>query len=592
MGRPKLFYGQTAHSAILQENRVEFGGEDIEEEDEADYIWSNPKIVDFGAAILEWMPPPEISARAFRRYFSVTFSISTHEHTIRAFHDTFWQMFGSRLATGGSKKQQKLAEIAEELSKNTCKNVAQTPANNDEFLQSHSGRWEAIGLMMLMFGSLAFMIPENDPQSKELIPEGMSSKEYAISMLECADACLMICDELNAQSNIIAIMLFYRCCCLQGIVNVEGDTSLDLWRRAGSLLSTITGYGLHTMTHTNGSQSLLFAELQKRIFAVSFMWSMHLSAFLGRPPPLSSRYALTPAPLDVADRALLTDDLGALLADLDENGWNTHNKIYPATIIRASYLSSFMYEDILEISLGQPQQPQQVSARIAHLRVRLANYQAQLPPIFRIPVTKKTFDTRSVWEVTSIAQIQLANNHQLFLVERIEHPEKDEQRHLEAAASMLNIVIVIWNERDRMPEHLDELHWAITNYGIPAASALSVALWKQTNAPRAHPPTPGRADIIMDLSVFLTCLDWISPSDGNYVLCKRSRKLIKHILDGILDPKPVNAVKQSSNGTLAGLDFGAFDMGPTGIPDMSSWGAELEEWFSGDWASAPRADFG
>ena len=97
----------------------------------------------------------------------------------------------------------------------------------------------------------------------------------------------------------------------------------------------------------------------------------------------------------------------------------------------------------------------------------------------------------------------------------------------------------------------------------------------------------------MDLSVFLTCLDWISPSDGNYVLCKRSRKLIKHILDGILDPKPVNSSgAQVESGALAGLDFGAFDLSATGVPDMSTWGPGLEDWWMGDWTSAPRADFG
>lgn len=580
--RPKLFYGQTAHLAILYENRATLGEEGFDEQDnETSNIWSNQQILNYGKAVLDWMPPREVSEQVLQRYFAVTFSISTHEPTISYFHASFWSMYGSRLAH--PRKPARLVEVAEDLNKNTCKNSAQAPNTNAEFLQSFQGRWEAVGLILLVFGSLAFMLPDSDPLLAALIPSDMSKKDYALSMLECADACLILCDELDAQSNMLAVMLFYRCVCLQGLLNVEGDTSLDLWKRAGSLLSTITGHGLHQLGPTT-SGPILYQEQQKRTFAVSFMWSMSLSAFLGRPPPLSSRYALTPPPLDVSDEALMFEDLGALTGDFDENGWNVHNKIYPATLCRAGYMSSFMYEEILEISLGsQNQDPYAISARIRNLRVKLQAYQDQLPTIFQTAVTKNTFNTRSAWEVCGIVQIQLANLHQLFLMERIDHPEKDEQRHLEAAHQMLNIIVVVWNERDRIPEHFDELNWYITCYGIPSASALGISLWKQASTPADNPPSRYRSEIIMNLSVFLACLDWIPVQDGNYVLCKRSRKLIRHILDGILAPQPPKPAPDAM------LDLSPFDF--ANMPDMPAFNAGLDDWFMADWASAPRLDF-
>lgn len=51
-------------------------------------------------------------------------------------------------------------------------------------------------------------------------------------------------------------------------------------------------------------------------------------------------------------------------------------------------------------------------------------------------------------------------------------------------------------------------------------------------------PTPlpprARAAAIQHLSVFVACLDWVSPTDGNYILCGRVRTLIKRILDHVL----------------------------------------------------------
>lgn len=38
----------------------------------------------------------------------------------------------------------------------------------------------------------------------------MTHKEYGASMLEVADACLMLCDELDVQSNLLSLLLMYK----------------------------------------------------------------------------------------------------------------------------------------------------------------------------------------------------------------------------------------------------------------------------------------------------------------------------------------------------------------------------------------------
>jgi len=145
------------------------------------------------------------------------------------------------------------------------------------------------------------------------------------------------------------------------------------------------------------------------------------------------------------------------------------------------------------------------------VRERLETSYAQLPLSLHESLEKPIFATRRNMEVLVIAHVQLAWLHHSFLLERIDSLERNEQRHLDAAKKMLTIVVMIWNERDRYVDHKDEVHWLISCYGIPSASALSIDLWKRSTSPQSYPLLTGRSDIIQDLSLFVACLDWITP---------------------------------------------------------------------------------
>lgn len=47
--------------------------------------------------------------------------------------------------------------------------------------------------------------------------------------------------------------------------------------------------------------------------------------------------------------------------------------------------------------------------------------------------------------------------------------------------------------------------------------------------------------MIQNLTLFLNFLDWIRPTDGNYRLCRRMRKVIRRILDHVLEVPPLAA---------------------------------------------------
>lgn len=60
-------------------------------------------------------------------------------------------------------------------------------------------------------------------------------------------------------------------------------------------------------------------------------------------------------------------------------------------------------------------------------------------------------------------------------------------------------------------------------------------LLKSAKGAQAQPVHFSRSEVVQSLTLFMSFLDWIRPSDGNYRLCGRLRQVIKGILDCVLD---------------------------------------------------------
>lgn len=74
----------------------------------------------------------------------------------------------------------------------------------------------------------------------------------------------------------------------------------------------------------------------------------------------------------------------------------------------------------------------------------------------------------------------------------------------------------------------------MTYYGIPSAGVICVELLKQTS-PGQNPVQFSRSDAIQKLTLFIAFLEWIRPTDGNYTLAQRLRKVVRRVLDYVLD---------------------------------------------------------
>lgn len=70
---------------------------------------------------------------------------------------------------------------------------------------------------------------------------------------------------------------------------------------------------------------------------------------------------------------------------------------------------------------------------------------------------------------------------------------------------------------------------------MPCASVLILELLRQTEQPQQH-ITISRSTLIQDLSVLISCCDWLTePDQQNYSLCKRAQSIFSRSLDRILN---------------------------------------------------------
>lgn len=72
-------------------------------------------------------------------------------------------------------------------------------------------------------------------------------------------------------------------------------------------------------------------------------------------------------------------------------------------------------------------------------------------------------------------------------------------------------------------------------HAMPCASVLILELLRQTEQPQQQ-ITISRSTLIQDLSVLISCCDWLTePDQQNYSLCKRAQSIFSRSLDRILN---------------------------------------------------------
>jgi hypothetical protein len=142
----------------------------------------------------------------------------------------------------------------------------------------------------------------------------------------------------------------------------------------------------------------------------------------------------------------------------------------------------------------------------------------------------------------------------------------------QVAIKLLNGVLNISKQRDRINDLSRDFSWVSIFYGLPSASLLAIELLRQQQHRSVNINLP-RSEIIRNISVFISSLDWVArEEDGNYLLCQGARQMLEKILDAILDARPEEAATPTQ----------------TAPTDPILW---IEELFNDGWmASGPFVD--
>jgi hypothetical protein len=86
-----------------------------------------------------------------------------------------------------------------------------------------------------------------------------------------------------------------------------------------------------------------------------------------------------------------------------------------------------------------------------------------------------------------------------------------------------------------------------------------------------------RSDAIQKLTLFVAFLEWVRPTDGNFELAQRLRKVVRRVLDHVLEP--------SQHEQVGSLEAGVpFDPMFTSFDDMNDldW-LNTIDWTQGSW---------
>ena len=122
-----------------------------------------------------------------------------------------------------------------------------------------------------------------------------------------------------------------------------------------------------------------------------------------------------------------------------------------------------------------------------------------------------------------------------FLIDRVAKARglENGQGLVNTAMEMIDLSLMFWSKRDQLMAHSHGFDWIMTYYGIPSAGVICVELLKTSSGQSSVQLS--RSDAIQKLTLFIAFLEWIRPTDGNYALAQRLRKVVRQVLDYVLD---------------------------------------------------------
>lgn len=444
-------------------------------------------------------------------------------------------------------------------------------------------RWETLGLMMSIAGSIAQFTPPDDPVFALANGERIDKDIFIEDLIHGCNDCISLCQVHGAVNDIMIWMMYSNMLVMS---NFYGDNYHGVWRRMGDCISSLYAEGIHC--EENSVEPFFLREARRRVYSSIYRSDKTLATFYGRPPRMSKRYSDRKQPLDIDDDILTTSDadlLKATLSRLNSEGWDTESNVWSASWIKLRGHISEFKEGFLEQSLAGKRDGN-IAQKLQAISTDLRLWWESVPAHLRYDL----YDEDVAWYTLQpgvplrMVSSYLDYLHLEFQMQRIMRRQTQTAvpALLEISMKLLSTVLVFNKQRNQTYSVQRHYPSIILFYCLPSAGVLALELRRCTLENVPLPSTVSRADLIRNLSVLISCLESvILPGDGNHKLCSELNKMLALVLDEVLNYQPAANENQGdgSGGGLGGIGAGFFDMPlidgmepiPTESEDFLNW---------------------
>ena len=177
-----------------------------------------------------------------------------------------------------------------------------------------------------------------------------------------------------------------------------------------------------------------------------------------------------------------------------------------------------------------------------------------------------------------------------FLLDRLPDADSRQKQDLiNTSRQLLAKTVFLSGYRDRLVDSQMCFSWILVYAGIPSAGILAVELLKQSKQPNEYPFILPRSEVVQNLSIYIGCLEYVRPAEGNYKVCKRVRTVFKRMLDQTLDMPPTFAASNQLSSVPTQQPISEIDISTVLGPQDD---ARFTEWLDSiDWTNDPWIDF-
>ncbi|XHF97795.1 hypothetical protein AWENTII_001374 [Aspergillus wentii] len=425
----------------------------------------------------------------------------------------------------------------------------------EQYCESFTGnnsRWEALGSIFAICGVALMATPSNDPELIQAVDHSNPKEKLLSQLVEASDICLGFCDQAASANELLGFCQYSD---IMLKTQQFGDSSYQAWRRLGDLSATIYAAGLHQENSETDDRPFFLRQWRRSCFISAFYADISIATFVGRPPLINYRYCTSTPPLDLSDDVLIAggDDLDRAIAELDAHGWDAHGNKHRVSTIRLRFLLAVFREETLDVALGTHSQEDLIQKYNQITEKARATWESCPAHLRYDLLVKESCDTS--YPTFTMLHVYLDYLYTFFLLQRtlVKRTSTCHEPLFDTSRQLLSIIIKISAERDPLLDMSRHYAWIVLSYGLPSASLLILELLHQNQGLGPHPIALPRAELIRNLSIFISCLSWVArPGHGNYHTCKQVEKRLSQILDQILDPQPMQG--ELFNDATSGLN--------------------------------------